>query len=165
MSENSIQQKNASRLVFVQALYGTHFGIPVHSAEDWVSHYSEDRLSDMAVPELEEDDHTEELFELRHPTDPDFRFLRKLLRGWLEEKAAIEKQLTELLSGDEKRSFDRLSPLIQSILVAGSYELIHIGTKPPVVLKEYVAIAAGFFDNPELGFINGTLQEIARSLS
>lgn len=157
----SIERKNAARLVFVQALYGEHFGVTINSAEGWANLYSENRLADEANPEQETDEHSEEVFELKTEYLPDMKFLRKLLRGWLDEKAVVSQLLTTQLSNDEKRSFDRLSPLMQALLNAATYELTHATTKTPVVLKEYVDIAAGFYDNPELGFINGTLQEIA----
>jgi Transcription termination factor len=163
VGNDSIERKNAARMVFVQALYGEHFGVPIRSAENWVELYNEERLEDETNPELEEDEYSDEVFQLKTDILPDMKFLRKLLRGWLEERAAIVNQLTEQLSDDEKRSFDRLSPLIQSVLCAGAYELVHTNNKAPVVLKEFTDIASGFFDNPELGFINGTLQEIANS--
>lgn len=161
-SGSSIARKNAARMVFVQAIYGEHFGIVVDSAESWVESYHEDMLADAASPELEEDEHSEEVFQLKPEALPDMKFLRKLLRGWLEEKAAVENYLTKFLDS-KKRPYTRLSPLVQSVLTAGSFEILHSSTKPPVLLKEYTEIAAGFFDNPELGFINGTLQEIADS--
>ncbi len=163
MSEDSIIRKNAARLVFVQAIYGEHFGVPIKSAERWVERYNEDLLTDEANPENESDERSEEVFQLKTDTTPDMKFLRKLLRGWLEEKGAVEHFLTELLSADEKRGYHRLSPLIQSCIAAGSFELLHLNTKKPVVLKEYMDISGGFFDNPELGFINGVLQEVANS--
>jgi len=158
--ETSVQQKNAARLVFVQAVYGEHFGIAIRSAEDWVKRYEDEILADATTPEIEADEQSEEVFGLKPEAEPDMRFLRKLLRGWIEEKAAVKHYLTEFLDG-KKRPYSRLSPLIQSVLCAASYELLHSATKPPVLLKEYTEIAAGFFDNPELGFINGTLQEVA----
>lgn len=159
----SIERKNAARLVFVQALYGTHFGVPIESAESWVDRYSEDLLADTSAPETEEDDRSEEVFQLKPECELDKKFLRKLLRGWLEEKAAVEYQLSMQLDADKHRGYSRLSPLIQSVLSAATFELIHTKVKPPVILKEYTEIAAGFFDNPELGFINGVLQEVANS--
>jgi len=157
----SIQRKNAARMVFVQALYGAHFDVPIKSAESWVEQYSEDLLADASNPETEEERQSEEVFQMKTEVKPDMQFLRKLLRGWLEEKAAVEYQLSMALDGKKKRGFSRLSPLIQSVICAGMYELLHTNTKAPVVLKEYTDIASGFFDNPELGYINGTLQEVA----
>ncbi|MDG1286673.1 MAG: transcription antitermination factor NusB [Rickettsiales bacterium] len=163
MSDESIQRKNASRLVFVQALYGAHFDIPIKSAESWVSQYNEDLLSDADNPETEEERHSEEVFQMKTEVTPDMQFLRKLLRGWLEQKAAVEYELSMHLDGRKKRGFSRLSPLIQSVICAGMYELHHTNIKKPVVLKEYTDVASGFFDNPELGYINGMLQEMADS--
>ena len=164
MAEDSIARKNASRLVFVQALYGEHFGVAIKSAEGWVELYNEDLLADEANPELEEDENSDEVFQMKTDSLPDMKFLRKLLRGWLEEHAAVKYQLSmQLDSVKEKRRFSRLSPLIQSVLCAAAFELQHTNTKAPVVLKEFTDIASGFFDNPELGFINGTLQDIANN--
>ena len=162
---SSIEQKNAARMLFVQAVYGEHFDVPIESAESWVKRYHEDLLADGANPELEEDENSEEIFQLKSEVLPDNQFLRKLLRGWLTEKVAVENLLAAQLDNDEKRSFEHLSPLIQALLCAASFELVHLNTKKPVVLKEYIDIASGFFDNPELGFVNGTLQEVANAAS
>jgi len=166
LSDNeSIQRKNAARMVFVQALYGEHFGVAIKSAESWVELYNEDLLANEANPQSEEDENSEEVFQLKTDTLPDMKFLRKLLRTWLQEDAAVKYQLSmQLDSVREKRRFSRLSPLIQSVLCAATLELVHTNSKAPVMLKEYTDIASGFFDNPELGFINGTLQELANSL-
>jgi Transcription termination factor len=161
----SVLRKNAARLVFVQALYGEHFDISIESAESWVARYNEDLLTDQAVESLEEDEHSEELFELKPETLPDMQFLRKCLRGWLQEQAAVRRVVDGVLNDKEKRPLERLSPLIQSILCAAAFEMVHLSTKTPVILKEYVEIASGFFDNPELGFINGMLQELATQQS
>lgn len=163
--ENSIQRKNAARMVFVQALYSEHFGVSIRSAESWVELYTQDLLADEARPEVEEDENSDEVFQLKTDVLPDMKFLRKLLRTWLEEGAAVKYQISmQLDSVKEKRRFSHLSPLIQSVLCAATLELVHMNSKAPVVLKEFTDIASGFFDNPELGFINGTLQEVANSI-
>ncbi len=164
MIEGSIQRKNAARLVFVQALYGEHFGVTIKTAEGWVELYNEDLLEDEARPEVEADENSEEVFQMKTDILPDMKFLRKLLRTWLTEDTAVKYQLSmQLDSVKEKRRFSRLSPLIQSLLCAATLELVHTNNKAPVILKEYTDIAGGFFDNPELGFINGTLQELVNS--
>jgi prepilin-type N-terminal cleavage/methylation domain-containing protein len=54
---------------------------------------------------------------------------------------------------------------MQALLEAGAYELIYYPeTSAKILLDEYVALAAEFFDDPELGFVNGTLQELADAL-
>ena len=160
-NNESIERKNAARLVFVQAIYGAHFEVPIESAESWVDNYKDDLLTDSANPQVEADERSDEVFQLKTEVKPDMSFLRKLLRGWLEERENVEYKLAMQLDADKHRGYSRLSPLIQSIICAGAFELINTKTKVPVVLKEYTDIAAGFFDNPEMGFINGTLQELA----
>ena len=163
MTEESIKRNNTSRLLFAQAIYGEFLGVNIHSAEAWVEQYQQDQLAHQQDPETEQDEQSDEVFQLRAETPPDARFLRKLLRGWLEEKNAVEKVLTTQLAC-KKRPYERLSHMIRAVLCAGAYEMVHSSVRPQVVLSEYTDIAGGFFDEPELGFINGTLQELANTL-
>jgi N utilization substance protein B len=60
---------------------------------------------------------------------------------------------------------ERLDAVARAILRAGAVELEQRTDIPaPVVLNEYVEIAHSFFDGPEPGFINATLEACAADL-
>lgn len=144
----SIIKRRAARLAFVQYIYQQK----LEGGPKPIQRYSDD----IAARVLEQD--------AEDPAaEPDFKFLRKLLEGFASEQAAVQNRLTaQMASG---RAFDRVSPMMQSLLEAASYELLYFPeVKKNIVLDEYVSIAAEFFDNPELGFVNGTIQQLADSL-
>lgn len=156
MSKTSIEKRTSARLAAVQYLYQWKLREIKWPVEDYINHYSE-RLLEPNDREEEDD------IPLMPSVAPDFAFLRKLLNGLVDEQATVQAFLSQQM--DAGRSFDRTSPLIQALLEAGTYELIHHETLDAgIILSEYTALAAGFFDNPELGFVNGVLQEAAKSL-
>ena len=60
---------------------------------------------------------------------------------------------------------ERLDAVARAILRAGSAELEQRADIPvAVVIDEYVEIAKRFFDGPEPGFVNATLDACARDL-
>jgi N utilization substance protein B len=151
----SIIKRRAARLAFVQYLYQSK----LEAAPPSVAAYCADialRLQQDALASLagaEQEDPTAE---------PDFKFLTKLLEGFLPEQAAVQRRLTEQM--EKGRAFHRVSPLVQALLESAGYELLfYPETSEKIILDEYVSLAAEFFDNPELGFINGTLHELTRS--
>lgn len=146
MTSPSIAKRRAARLAFVQSLYQAR----LEGAPKTVAQYHADIRRRMT----DEEDPTPE---------PDFKFLKKLQEGFATEQAAVQLRLTEQMA--KGRAFGRISPLMQSLLEAGAYELIYYPeTRAKILLDEYVGIAAEFFDNPELGFVNGVLQEVVRKL-
>lgn len=143
----SIIKRRASRLAFVQYIYQQK----LEGGPKPVEKYCDD-LSTRVLEKDEED-----------PTaEPDFKFLKKLLEGFAPEQAAIQNRLTTQMA--KGRAFDRVSPMMQSLLEAAAYELVYYPeVKKNIVLDEYVSLAAEFFDNPELGFVNGVIQEVAQN--
>lgn len=144
----SIIKRRAARLAFVQYLYQQKLeGGPRSILRycDEIKH----RLT-----EIDEEDPA---------AAPDFKFLQKLLEGFVPEEAAIQNRLTAQMA--KGRPLDRISSLMQSLLEAATFELVYYPeVKQNIVLDEYVSIAAEFFDNPELGFVNGVMQEVAHGL-
>lgn len=147
----SIAKRRAARLAFVQYLYQ----LKLEGAPKAIENYSKDIKRRVAEEHEEADDRT---------PAPDFKFLHKLAEGFAPEQAAVQLRLTEQMAAG--RAFSRVSPLMQSLLEAGAYELMYYPeVKAKIVLDEYVGIAAEFFDNPELGFVNGTLQELVNGMN
>lgn len=147
----SITKRRAARLSFVQYIYQ----LKLEGAPKAIDNYSKDIKRRMKEKHDEADDNT---------PSPDFKFLTKLAEGFAPEQAAVQLRLTEQMA--KGRALTRVSPMMQSLLEAGAYELIYYPeTKAKIVLDEYVGIAAEFFDNPELGFVNGVLQELSNALA
>jgi transcription antitermination factor NusB len=154
---NSTVKRRSARLAAVQYLYQWTLEEKQPAIEAYITAYSERMLEPQDV-------HEEDGIPLVPAAAPDFALLRKLLKGLDSEHAAIREFLSAQMEAG--RPLERTSPLIQSLLEAAAYELVHHESlKPAIILSEYTAIAAGFFDNPELGFINGTLQEVAKTLA
>lgn len=151
----SIEKRRSARLAAVQYLYQWKLEGQAQPVERYIETYSQ-RILEEAGKDKEE-------YVIAPDTPPDFAFLRKLLSGLAEQHETVQAYLAKQM--EKGRAHSRTSPLIQSLLEAGTYELIHHdGLKPSIVLSEYTALAAGFFDNPELAFVNGTLQEVCNSL-
>lgn len=86
-----------------------------------------------------------------------------LARGAAERRPAVDPAISAALA--EGWRIERLSETMRALLRVAAFELSHGGDVPPtVVINEYVDIAAGFFDPPEIGFVNGVVDRLARDL-
>ena len=58
---------------------------------------------------------------------------------------------------------ERLSETMRALLRVAAFEAA-LADAPPVeiLVNEYVDIAAGFFDEKEIGFVNGAVDRLAR---
>jgi len=149
----STQMRHSSRLAAVQYLYQWKLEAKMPDMARFIEATNERQLE---PKEESPDEHM-----LAPKASADMAFLRKLLTGYAQENETVRLYLESQM--EEGRAHDRTSPLIQSLLEAGAYELIHHDNiKTNIILSEYTAIAARFFDNPELGFVNGVLQEAAK---
>ena len=95
----SIIKRRAARLAFVQYIYQQK----LEGGPKPIQRYSDD----IAARVLEQD--------AEDPSaEPDFKFLRKLLEGFAPEQAAVQNRLTAQMA--KGRAFDRVSPMMQSLL-------------------------------------------------
>lgn len=145
----SLVAKSAARLLAVQALYLASFEDELPDADTLTGRVLS-MLTDEKAAELEE-------FVL--PTNPHKPTFLGVVSGTLAQMVRVDTALADALG--MRWESDRMTPLQRAILRACVYELIfHPQTKTNILLNEYVSIAAGFYDNPELGLINGLLQEV-----
>jgi len=94
---------------------------------------------------------------------PDLVLFADLVRGGVGQREALDALLAAKLTKDW--SLDRLPTTLRAVLRAAAHEILNHGEIPPqVTISEYVAIARGFFDDQEIGFINGMLDRLAREL-
>jgi N utilization substance protein B len=88
-------------------------------------------------------------------------FFAALIEGVVARQAAVDRAIVRRLAAGWK--LKRLDATARAILRAGAYELIEAPKTPrEVVIDEYVEIAKSFFGGTEVGFINATLDAIAR---
>lgn len=80
----------------------------------------------------------------------------------VERQETIDRAIAKRLTGWK---LERLDSVARAILRAGVVELETRADIPtPVVINEYVEIAKAFFEGPEPGFVNATLDAVARDV-
>ena len=87
--------------------------------------------------------------------------LESLLAGIELNLQAIDEKIAEFLS--DKWSLQTLPDVMLYILRFGSFELRYMKDVPlKVVIDEYVAIGASFFEEKKVTFLNGILNNLAK---
>lgn len=96
-------------------------------------------------------------------TEVDQEFFADLVNGASERRGEIKKHLEAALTG--KWNYQRLEAILAAILEAGAYELMARPDVPKaVVIDEYVEIAHDFYGGGEPAFVNGILEQLAKTL-
>ncbi len=91
----------------------------------------------------------------------DEAFFAAIVRGVVGEQAVVDQAIGRRLAKDWR--LERLDATVRAILRAGAFELMRLEAIPSeVAIDEYVEIAKSFFEGPEAGFVNATLDRIAR---
>lgn len=149
----SLQRKQAARIAAVQAIYRAGItGQSLGSA----------KLVDQLI---------EQWKEIGANPDPDWQvdvppepsLLRSIVTGVAEHEEAITAQLQSAVN--EKWKAERMSTVLVAILKAAIYELMYVRKTPSnVIINEYVTITNAFHDAPEVDYVNGALNQLARSL-
>lgn len=94
---------------------------------------------------------------------PDTTLFSTLVQG----TAGDLSQLDELIAGylDKSWSMERIQLVLKSILRAATWELLYAKDTPtPVILNEYLNVTRAFYDDKEVGFVNGVLDKLARHI-
>ena len=91
----------------------------------------------------------------------DEAFFAAVVAGVVAAQGEIDRAITRRLAGGWR--LERIDATVRAILRAGAFELMRLADIPrEVAIDEYVEIAKSFFDGPEVGFVNATLDRIAR---
>jgi N utilization substance protein B len=147
MTPEQQMARRAARLAAVQALY--QMELSSATVEDVIAAFQAGKLpreSEAALTELE----------------GDIDLFKVLVENAVNRQATIDRAIARRL---KNWRLERLDAVARAILRAGAVELEQRGDIPtPVVLDEYVEIANSFFDGPEPGFINATLEACAGDL-
>ncbi len=158
MSENitdraSIQRKRSARMAAIQGLYnlavtGAKTPLPVlreqllQQWKDSIAHQDSEWPSD---------------------AQPEHALLDDLLQGVATHRESIDVTLNSIIKDNWKT--ERMSPVMLATLRCAIYELTHHPERPTaIIIDEYVTITSGFFDNPELGFVNSALHQLSEQL-
>jgi len=95
--------------------------------------------------------------------EADEAFFEDLLTGIVARQDEVDSHAASVVK--EGWKYSRLDPTVRAILRAGGYELMARKDVPVgVVINEYVDIAKAFFEGPEPGFVNATLDALARKV-
>ena len=91
----------------------------------------------------------------------DETFFGEVVRGAVAEQGPIDRAIARRLASGWK--LERIDATLRAILRAGAFELMRRPDVPvEVAIDEYLEITKSFFDGPEVGFVNGALDAIAR---
>ncbi|MGQ0534197.1 MAG: transcription antitermination factor NusB [Caulobacteraceae bacterium] len=148
MKAEDIASRRAARLAAVQALY--QMEISGASTADVLEHFRAGKLPRETEATYTDAAADSELFEI-------------LVEKAVERQATLDRAIARHLSKGWR--LERLDAVARAILRAGAAELEQRHDIPKaVVIDEYVEIAHAFFDGPEPGFVNATLDACARDL-
>lgn len=138
----SFKSRSAGRMAAVQALFQVeHTGTTASAVVlEFLAHRRKDRESGATRFET--------------------TFFTKLVEGaWLTHEKTDEMIVGALKSG---WTLDRIEPVTRAILRAALYEILESKTPTAVIIDEYLNITRAFFDDTEVGFVNGVLNTLAQ---
>ncbi|MDR0631178.1 MAG: transcription antitermination factor NusB [Holosporales bacterium] len=87
-------------------------------------------------------------------------FIKQLVHGVVESRRALNEHIRKHVL----ENFDRLPILLHEILELATFEMLYIGTPPPVAINEYVEISKDFFNEEEHAFVNGVLDSVGKNV-
>ncbi len=96
---------------------------------------------------------------------PDGILLKKIVTGVAERQAdlagLIEGALAQKSQGGPALATEAL---LQSIFLCGAYELLaHEDIDAPIIINDYLDVAHGFYDEPQVKLVNWVLDTIKKS--
>lgn len=148
MNETEIEARRAARLGAVQALY--QMEMSGASTADVIAEFDAGKLPRETEASMTESEGDPDLF-------------KTLVEKAVDRQATLDRAIARHLSKGWR--LERLDAVARAILRAGAAELEQRADIPiAVVIDEYVEIAKRFFDGPEPGFVNATLDACARDL-
>ncbi len=148
MKTGDIAARRAARLGAVQALY--QMEVSGASTADVMDDFRAGKL-----PRETEASYTE--------SEGDIDLFKTLIEQAVDRQATLDRAIARHLGKGWR--LERLDAVARAILRAGAAELEQRPDIPTaVVIDEYVEIAHAFFDGPEPGFVNATLDACAKDL-
>lgn len=151
----SLRRKQAARLAAIRALYAEHFndeelGLTVDAWADRL-------IADQQEAARNDDEET------AFSEAPERAMLVTLLESAQQHESAAGELIAASMG--EKWSAERMGPLLESILRIAVAELMAKKDKnASIIISEYVLLTEAYFDDSEVGFVNGILAAIAKKL-
>lgn len=140
--------RSAARLAAVQALY--QMEVSGASTDDVIADFTAGKL-----PRETEASYTE--------SEGDLDLFKLLVTKAVDRQATVDRAIARHLAKGWR--LERIDAVARAILRAGAVELEQQPETPvAVVVDEFVEIAKSFFDGPEPGFVNATLDACAKDL-
>lgn len=100
----------------------------------------------------------DDLPEVRLPRD---RFLEELVRGTVERLPAIDEKIS---AHSQHWRLERMPSVDRNILRLAICELMQRALAPAVIIDEALELARRYSGNDSVGFVNGVLDAVNRSL-
>ncbi len=143
------RKKSLSRLIAIQSLYQHEFNNHQGNLNNIIQNLIENYTLD------------EEKSLISYRKKIDDSFLNSLIGSFELDREKTDNEISVFLKGDW--TIDKIDILAKQVLRLGTVELKYFTEIPTkVILDEYVDIAASFFDNKKLSFINATLDSLAK---
>ena len=92
--------------------------------------------------------------------EPD-EFVERLVRGVAENIADIDRRLAQHA---EHWRIERMPAVDRNVLRLAIYEMMALGTPPPVAIDEAIELARRFSGEESVHFINGVLDAVRKTL-
>ena len=151
------QARSVARLAAVQALY--QMEVAGAGVEAVLREFADHRFGSP----VEADDAAAGGAAIDHLADADEVFFADIVRGVVTHQADIDQAVSRRLAANWR--LERLDATLRATLRSATYELMHRSDVPTeVVLDEYVELAKAFFAKTDAGFVNGSLDAVARDL-
>ena len=148
----SLRKRSSARMAAVQCLYQMHLNADMpFDALQLVRTYRDQWAHGVALGDKGMVD-----------VEPDYKYLEKLLAGLRDARELLVPVRQRLL--EKAWNAHRIAPLMEALFDVALFELHggKMGTR--LVLDEYMHIAARFFDENDIGFVNGVLHGAAEQL-
>jgi N utilization substance protein B len=108
------------------------------------------------------DDYYETLYSEENAVKPPRdRFMEELARGVLSKLEQIDSLLQ---ARSENWRVERMSAVDRNIMRLGVYELLDAKVAPAVIIDEALELSRKFAGDQSVGFVNGVLDAVAKSI-
>ncbi len=155
MSEKTlpeVRKRTMSRLIAIQIFYQYDF----FERQKDISELKNEVLENYAL------DAGEPISSYRGKIDE--KFLDELLAGILQH----ENEIISIVSASLKEgySLQKIEEVLQHLILLGAFEIKNSKDTPiKIIINEYVDIAASFFPEKKITFVNGLLENLGRKIA
>lgn len=96
---------------------------------------------------------------------PNAVLLKRILFGVEERGVEMDVLLKSVIRKRVGGSSSGPEPLLKSGILCAMYELmVHDDIDAPIIISDYLTVMRGFYGSSEVGFVNGILDTVAKSM-